>query len=80
MAGVLPIKIKIRILTDTLSRHELASLTRIAAHYFPDDFDVEKMLLQHLDRDSCVQVAEQNDKTIGFSIRQNNLIGPISRI
>lgn len=68
MAGVFPIKIKIRILSNRLSRHELGRLARIAAHYFPDDFDVETMLLQHLDRDSSVQVAEQNDEIIGISI------------
>jgi GNAT superfamily N-acetyltransferase len=68
MAGKFPIKIRIRVVSNRLSRHELGRLARIAAHYFPDDFDVETMLLQHLGRDSCVQVAEQNDEIIGISI------------
>jgi hypothetical protein len=68
MEGVLPIKLKIRVLSNTLSRYDLERLARIAAHYFPEDFDVETMLLQHLGSDSCVQVAEQNDEIIGISI------------
>ena len=68
LAGVFPIKLKIRALSNTLSQHELVRLTRVAAHYFPEKFDVETMLLQHIGMDSCVQVAELNDEIIGISI------------
>jgi len=43
-------------------------MTRIIAHYFPRDFDLESMFVEHLDRDSCIHVAEQRDKIIGFSV------------
>jgi len=68
LAGVFPIKLKIRVLSNTSAQHELVRLTRVSAHYFPDNFDVKTMLLQHIGRDSCVQVAEQNDEIIGISI------------
>lgn len=43
-------------------------MVRIVAHYFPRDFDVESMLAEHLDQDSCVHIAEQKDKIIGYSV------------
>jgi hypothetical protein len=43
-------------------------MAQIIAHYFPRDFDVKSMLLEHLDQDSCIHVAQQKDKIIGFSV------------
>ena len=43
-------------------------MVQIIAHYFPRDFDVRSMLLEHLDEDACVHVAQQNEKIIGFSV------------
>lgn len=43
-------------------------MVRIVAHYFPRDFDLKSMLDEHLDPDSCIHIAEQNDKIIGYSV------------
>jgi len=43
-------------------------MVRIVAHYFPRHFDVESMLAEHLAEDSCVLVAEQDEKIIGCSV------------
>ena len=43
-------------------------MVEIIAQYFPRDFDVKSMLLEHLDQDACVHVAQQNEKIIGFSV------------
>jgi hypothetical protein len=43
-------------------------MARIIAHYFPPGFDVESMLVEHLDQDSCIHVARQENQIIGFSV------------
>ena len=43
-------------------------MVRIVAHYFPRDFDVESMLGAHFDPDSCVHIAQQGEKIIGYSV------------
>lgn len=43
-------------------------MARIVAHYYPRGFDVEAMLVEHLDQDSCVHIAEQKDRIIGCSV------------
>lgn len=43
-------------------------MAQIIAHYFPPDFDVRSMLIDHLDQDSCIHVAQQENKIIGFSV------------
>jgi hypothetical protein len=43
-------------------------MVRIVAHYFPRDFDVESMLVAHLDQDACIHIAAQKDRIIGYSV------------
>ena len=43
-------------------------MARIVAYYFPPGFDVKSMLVEHLDRDSCILAAQQENQIIGFSV------------
>jgi hypothetical protein len=66
--GVIEIKYKIRRLSICLSEQELDQMTRIAAFYYPNNFDARSMLLEHITWDACIHVAVQSDQIIGFSI------------
>ena len=67
-AGAVVIEFTIRRLSKPLPEKEREQIVRIAAHYFPPSFDVESMLDEHLGQDTCVHVAEQGDRIVGFSV------------
>jgi len=65
--GVTEIKFKIRQLDTCLMEQVLDQMTRIAACYYPENFDARSMLLEHVSRDVCIHAAVQSDRIIGFS-------------
>lgn len=47
-------------------------MARIVACYFPSGFDVKSMLIAHLDQESCIHVAQQENQIIGFSVNSRS--------